>query len=91
MLQCFQLEHPENEMVLCDRPKCEAIADYLEVELAGTEHRLCALHTMSDKYASRLPSRAPDPNTPTAHSASSKLLIPANQLWNWREPALEWC
>jgi len=23
-----------------------------------------AFHTMSDKYASRLPSRAPDPNTP---------------------------
>jgi len=49
MLQCFQLEHPENEMVLCDRPKCEAIADYLEVEADGTEHRLCAFHTMSDK------------------------------------------
>ena len=40
MLQCFQLEHPENEMVLCDRAKCEAIADYLEIEADGTEHRL---------------------------------------------------
>jgi hypothetical protein len=64
MLQCFQLEHPENEMVLCDRPTCEAIADYLEVELDGTEHRLWAFHTMSDKYASRLPTRAPNPRTP---------------------------
>lgn len=64
MLQCFQLEHPENEMILCDRPKCEAIADYLEVEADGTEHRLCAFHTMSDKYASRLSVRAPDPNIP---------------------------
>jgi hypothetical protein len=64
MLRCFQLEHPENEMVLCDRPKCEAIADYLEVEADGTEHRLCAFHTMSEKYASRLPARAPNRNTP---------------------------
>jgi len=64
MLQCFQLEHPENEMVLCDRPTCEAIADCLEVELDGTEHHLCAFHTMSDKYASRLPTRSPDPKTP---------------------------
>jgi hypothetical protein len=63
MLQCFHLEHPENEMVLCDRPKCEAIADYPEVEADGTEHRLCAYHTMSDKYTSRLPTRAPNPNT----------------------------
>ena len=64
MLQYFQLEHLDNEMILCDRPNCEAIADYLEVELDGTEHRLCAFHTMSDKYASRLPTRSPDPNTP---------------------------
>lgn len=26
MLRRFQLEHPESEMVLCGRPKCEAIA-----------------------------------------------------------------
>lgn len=64
MLQCFQLEHPENEMVLCDRPESDAIVDYLEVEADGTEHCLCAFHTMSDKYASRLPARAPDPSRP---------------------------
>ena len=64
MLQYFQLEHPENEMVLCDRPKCEATADYLEIEADGTEHRLCAYHTMSDKYASCLPTCTPDPSTP---------------------------
>jgi hypothetical protein len=40
MLQCFQLEHAENEIVLCDRPKCEAIADYLEVE--GTEQSIAS-------------------------------------------------
>ncbi len=64
MLQCSQPEHPEDEMVLCDRQGCEAIADYLEVEADGTEHRLCAFHTMSDKYASRLPVRAPNPKMP---------------------------
>ena len=64
MLRCYQLEHPENEMILCDRPKCEAIADYLEVEADGTEHHLCAFHSMSDKYASCLPMRAPDPSLP---------------------------
>ena len=67
MLQYFQLEHPENEMVLCDRPTCEGIADYLEVELDGTEHRLCAFHTMSDKYASRLPARSRSKDTLPPH------------------------
>jgi len=51
-------------MVLCDRQGCDAIADYLEVEADGTEHRLCAFHTMSYKYASRLPARAPDLSHP---------------------------
>ena len=59
MLQCFQLEHPEDEMILCDRKGCDAIADYLEVEADGTEHHLCAFHTMSQKYPSRLTARAP--------------------------------
>lgn len=65
MLQCFQLEHPENEMILCDRKGCDAIADYLEIEADGTERRLCAFHTMSDKYASRLPARAPSHEFPS--------------------------
>jgi hypothetical protein len=63
-MQYFHLEQPEGEMILCDQAGCEAIADYLEVEADGTEHHLCAFHTMSDKYASRLPTRAPDPKTP---------------------------
>ena len=60
----FLLEHPEHEITLCDRQGCDAVVDYLEVEADGTEHRLCAFHTMSDKYASRLPTHAPDPSTP---------------------------
>jgi len=64
MLQCFQLEHPEDEMILCDRQDCEAIADYLEVEQDGTEHRLCAFHTKSHTYAARLTPRCPDPKAP---------------------------
>jgi hypothetical protein len=64
MLRCFHLDHPENEMIICDRPRCEAIADYLEIEADGTEHRLCGYHTMSEKYVSHLPLRAPDLNTP---------------------------
>jgi hypothetical protein len=63
MLQCFQLEHPENEMILCDQPNCEAIADYLEVEADGTEHFHCGFHTMSETYACRLLPRAPDCNS----------------------------
>ena len=63
-MQYFHLEPPEGEMILCDRAGCDAIADYLEVEVDGTEHHLCAFHTCSQTYASRLPSRAPDPNTP---------------------------
>jgi len=64
MLQCFQLEHPENEMVFCDGPKCEAIADYLKVEADGTEHRHSAFHTKSHTYAARLAPRCPDPKVP---------------------------
>ena len=67
MLQCFQLEHPENEMALCDRKGCDAIADYLEVEADGTEHRHCAFHTMSYMYAARLLPRVPDRSVPYRH------------------------
>ena len=71
MLQCFQFEHPSDELVLCDRHECEAVADYLEVELNGTEDCLCAFHTMSEKYASRLPTRAPTQSCPTAACSCS--------------------
>ena len=32
-------------MILCDRADCEAIADDLEIEDDGTEHRPCSFHT----------------------------------------------
>jgi hypothetical protein len=64
-MQYFHLEHPEDKINRCDRHGCNGIADYLEVEPDGTEHHLCAFHTCSQTYASRLPSRAPDPNAPS--------------------------
>lgn len=63
MLQCFQLEHPEDEIILCDRQDCDAIADYLEIEADGTEHRHGGFHTMSHTYAARLRPRSPNRNT----------------------------
>jgi hypothetical protein len=51
-MQYFHLEQPLDEIVLCDREDCEGIADYLEVDDDGSEHRLCGLHTRSEKYAS---------------------------------------
>jgi hypothetical protein len=58
-MQFFHLEHPPDEMILCDREQCGGIADYLEIEDDGTERRLCGFHTCSDKYAVRLPQRTP--------------------------------
>jgi hypothetical protein len=58
-MQFFQLEHPYDELVLCDREDCGGIADYLEIEDDGIERRLCGLHTRSEKYAARLPQRTP--------------------------------
>jgi hypothetical protein len=60
----FQLEHPPNEVVICDHMGCEEVADHLDVDVQGREYRVCALHTSSDKHASRLPKRRPDPNLP---------------------------
>ena len=57
-MQFFHLEQPLDEMMVCDRDGCEAIADYLEVEDDETEQCLCAVHTRSHKCASRLPVRA---------------------------------
>jgi|GEM_PF-837283 hypothetical protein len=62
--QYFQLEHPPNEVVICDHMACEEVADHLDVDSQGRERRLCASHTSSDKHASRLPKRRPDPNLP---------------------------
>jgi hypothetical protein len=64
MVRYFQLKHPKDKMILCDRLGCDAIADYLELEGDDSEDRLCAFHTMSDTFALHLPSRAPDPSLP---------------------------
>jgi hypothetical protein len=63
-MQYFHIEQPLDELILCDREDCEAIADYLEVDDDGTEHRLCGFHTRSTKYASRLPARMPNVDLP---------------------------
>ena len=46
-MEFFQLHHPLNATVLCDRKGCEQVADYLEVDDHGHEYRLCAMHTDS--------------------------------------------
>ena len=63
-MQFFHLEHPLDEMMVCDRDGCEAIADYLEVEDDETEQCLCAVHTRSHKCASGLPVRASNRRVP---------------------------
>ena len=63
-MEFFQLHHPLNVIVLCDRKPCEQVADYLEVDDHGQEYRLCALHTDSKTHASRLPTRKPNPDLP---------------------------
>jgi hypothetical protein len=59
-MQFFHLEQPYDELILCDRTDCDAIADYLEIEDDGTEHRRCSFHTRSERYASRLAARLPN-------------------------------
>ena len=54
-MEFFQLHHPLNATVLCDRKGCEQVADYLEVDDSGHEYRLCASHTDSKTHSSRLP------------------------------------
>jgi hypothetical protein len=46
-MEFFQLHHPLNVTVLCDRKGCEQVADYLEVDDHGQEYRVCASHTDS--------------------------------------------
>jgi hypothetical protein len=61
-MEFFQLHHPLNVIVLCDRKGCEQVADYLEVDDHGHEYRVCAMHTDSKTHASRLPTRKPSPD-----------------------------
>lgn len=62
-MEYFLLEHPSNKTVLCDRPNCGRVADYLEID-GDRESHVCAYHTTSEKYVSRLPERRPDPERP---------------------------
>lgn len=62
-MEYFLLEHPSGRIVLCDRPGCEHVADYLELD-GNRESHVCALHTTSKKYVSRLPERRPNPELP---------------------------
>jgi hypothetical protein len=59
-MQYFHLEQPADELILCDQPKCDTIADYLEIKDNGAEHHLCAFHTRSQIHACSLPARSPD-------------------------------
>jgi len=62
-MEYFHLEHPSDEVFLCDHNGCDGIADYLEVE--GTQEVLrCSVHTTSHTYAARLPVRLPTPSIP---------------------------
>jgi hypothetical protein len=64
-MEFFQLHHPPDATVLCDRKDCEQVADYLEVDDHGHEYRVCASHTDSKTHASRLPTRKPSPDLPS--------------------------
>ena len=63
-MEFFQLHHPPDATVLCDRKGCEEVADYLEVDDHGQECRTCASHTDSKTHASRLPTRKPSAGLP---------------------------
>jgi hypothetical protein len=62
-MEFFQLQHPLNATVLCDRKGCAQVADYLEVD-HGHEYRVCAMRTDSKTHTSRLPTRKPSPDLP---------------------------
>jgi hypothetical protein len=63
-MEFFQLHHPPDMTVLCDREDCGQVADYLEVDDHGHEYRVCASHTDSKTHALRLPTRKPSPDLP---------------------------
>jgi hypothetical protein len=41
-MKYFRLDHPPDRLILCNRSKCEDIADYLEVNEHGSENCFCA-------------------------------------------------
>ena len=63
-MEFFQLLHPPDVTVLCDRNACEQVADYLEVGDHGQEYHVCGLHTDSKTHALRLPTRKLRPDLP---------------------------
>ncbi len=58
-MEHFRLEHPPDRLILCNRPDCEDIADYLEVNEQGREDFVCAAHTSSERHVSVLPTGVP--------------------------------
>lgn len=63
-MEYFQLQHSSNEIVLCDYPGCDALANHLDVNEEAQEWRLCELHTHTNADASRLPKRKPNAARP---------------------------
>ena len=62
-MEYFLLEHPSDRTVLCDRPGCDRVADYLELD-GNSESHVCGVHTTSKRYVSGLPERSPNPGLP---------------------------
>jgi hypothetical protein len=58
-MEYFRLDHPPDQLILCDRLNCEDIADYLELNEQGVEDFVCAAHTSSQRYATVLPMATP--------------------------------
>jgi len=58
-MEYFCLDHPSDEAILCGRPDCKMIADYLEVNEHGEEECVCAAHTSSVRHAAVLPMALP--------------------------------
>jgi hypothetical protein len=46
-VEYFRVDHPPDQLILCDRSNCEQIADYQEVNERGLEDGVCAAHTSS--------------------------------------------
>jgi hypothetical protein len=58
-MKYFRVDHPPDQVILCNRSKCEDIADYLEVNEHGGVNFVCAAHTGSERHTSVLPERVP--------------------------------
>ena len=69
-MEYFRLDHPPDRLILCNRLKCEDIADYLEINKQGGEDFVCAAHTSSARYVSVLSKRAPSAAPDRSRSAA---------------------